>query len=1253
MENNFIKGYSRVIYYFIFFLFLFIPNLSFAASQCSKNGYTVLVINGILTKDAGARDNSVALGHKLKTPYNNEPLTVDYVLNPTHGAVVDTMDAILQKYFDQNSFDIKDSDFAQILTDASNKVATQKLLLVGHSQGNFYTNTFYDTVADQSGGIPSQSIGVYSVATPATHVAGGGLYLTSDTDKIIAGAVADAPFTNILKPNTHIDFKQSDDGGLGHDFTKIYLNYEGDKIVSDIESSLNKLKSNDIQDENTPCISPPKLTVAQKIQGTILSVLDPVIIPTQNAVVAVANVIGNAGTAVGQGIHSASSNVANVLGSLIGSDNTPIISTNLTPQNSDTEPTKNTTAPTSPLAFFTHTEINSTSNQNNNQDGDALLAIEPIISSFSQNLPLNTFFGKGGTSLLSPATAEEDSGSTDDAPPAPIVPPTPDTTSPVITILGNNPETVTTGSVYTDAGATALDDIDGARDVVATGIPDTTTPGTYTITYTATDLSGNVSTATRTVNVVTPTIDNPPPPVVTPPAPPSTTTIDTNTTLSPGEYNYENLLVTNNATLILQGDQNSSSSFKGVKINALNITIDPGASISADGQGYGPDSGPGVASQYSIGSSYGGLSYSGDTFSSTYGSATKPTDLGSGGASYGGGAIFLSVSDTFTDNGTISANGNASSSGGSIYVTAKNITGNGMFQANGGSLYGNGYFKSPGGGGRIALHYQNSSISGTIVAKGGCGSYDGWSKSCGQDGTVGLFDESTNNLFLTGAPWKFIQTDAPFSFNNIYILNGATVTAEDGVNVTAKNNLIIDKNSSFTLAGNQVLSSPTLMLNGGSTLTLSGSETITADSLIVDGNSSVTVIPGKILSLTIPDITINAGSSVSADAKGYAQNQGPGTSTDMYTGASYGGMGYPNSTAGTTYGSETDPVDFGSGGASYGGGVVELNVSDTLKNDGIISANGNASSSGGSINIDTNNITGAGSISADGGALYGNGYFKGPGGGGRVALSYQNSSFGGAVEAKGGCGSYDGWSKICAQDGTVHTVDKSVVVAPPAPVLSSQKTITAFNFTNLTPNVTGVIDENNHSVSLAVPFGTDVTNLVPAISISDKASVSPNNNMAQNFANPVNYIVTAEDNSTQNYIVTVTVAPNPNPPPASTPGSSLPSITSYTFNGVADSITINPLVNTLTLALSASENVNWMSVKIENQDDSGIYKLFQSGAGCVDGTSTCTKTWDGILSKGGLLQNGIFRLKVHVKDTNGNEFNDYLSPYVVTVSIPN
>jgi hypothetical protein len=77
--------------------------------------------------------------------------------------------------------------------------------------------------------------------------------------------------------------------------------------------------------------------------------------------------------------------------------------------------------------------------------------------------------------------------------------------SPVITILGSNPVSITVNNPYTDAGATALDNIDGdvtSQIQIGGDAVDTTTVGVYNITYTVSDNTGNIATAIRTVNVV-------------------------------------------------------------------------------------------------------------------------------------------------------------------------------------------------------------------------------------------------------------------------------------------------------------------------------------------------------------------------------------------------------------------------------------------------------------------------------------------------------------------------------------------------------------------------------------------------------------------------------------------------------------------------------------------------------------------------------------------------------------------------------
>ena len=68
-----------------------------------------------------------------------------------------------------------------------------------------------------------------------------------------------------------------------------------------------------------------------------------------------------------------------------------------------------------------------------------------------------------------------------------------DNVPPVITVIGDNPATVELGDTYTDQGATAFDEFHGVTPVTSSGTVDTSTVGTYTITYSATDLDGNTA----------------------------------------------------------------------------------------------------------------------------------------------------------------------------------------------------------------------------------------------------------------------------------------------------------------------------------------------------------------------------------------------------------------------------------------------------------------------------------------------------------------------------------------------------------------------------------------------------------------------------------------------------------------------------------------------------------------------------------------------------------------------------------------
>ncbi len=80
-----------------------------------------------------------------------------------------------------------------------------------------------------------------------------------------------------------------------------------------------------------------------------------------------------------------------------------------------------------------------------------------------------------------------------------------DTSAPVITLVGANPQTIEVGSPYVELGAIALDNYDGdltGSIVIDASAVDTATLGTYPVTYDVSDSSGNVAArATRTVEV--------------------------------------------------------------------------------------------------------------------------------------------------------------------------------------------------------------------------------------------------------------------------------------------------------------------------------------------------------------------------------------------------------------------------------------------------------------------------------------------------------------------------------------------------------------------------------------------------------------------------------------------------------------------------------------------------------------------------------------------------------------------------------
>ena len=71
--------------------------------------------------------------------------------------------------------------------------------------------------------------------------------------------------------------------------------------------------------------------------------------------------------------------------------------------------------------------------------------------------------------------------------------------------------------------------------------------------------------------------------------------------------------------------------------------------------------------------------------------------------------------------------------------------------------------------------------------------------------------------------------------------------------------------------------------------------------------------------------------------------------------------------------------------------------------------------------------------------------------------------------------------------------------------------------------VSGSINQTNGTISVVMPYGTDVSKLVPVISGNNITDMTPSSGVMQNFSKPVTYTVTLADGTTKTYTVTVYV----------------------------------------------------------------------------------------------------------------------------------
>jgi len=164
---------------------------------------------------------------------------------------------------------ISDFDLDTILMQVYPEVNTRKLLLVGHSQGAFYTNEMYTYLAAH--GEPTDALGVYNVASPATVTMGNGKYLNSSGDTVLNELRA----LHIAMLPNNIDLVPSSAGDLsGHGFITDYLANAGMRMQSDIDAELLALKP-DLASAQGDCFDPPQESLGYEAQAAAFAVADP------------------------------------------------------------------------------------------------------------------------------------------------------------------------------------------------------------------------------------------------------------------------------------------------------------------------------------------------------------------------------------------------------------------------------------------------------------------------------------------------------------------------------------------------------------------------------------------------------------------------------------------------------------------------------------------------------------------------------------------------------------------------------------------------------------------------------------------------------------------------------------------------------------------------------------------------------------------------------------------------------------------
>lgn len=102
---------------------------------------------------------------------------------------------------------------------------------------------------------------------------------------------------------------------------------------------------------------------------------------------------------------------------------------------------------------------------------------------------------------------------------------------------------------------------------------------------------------------------------------------------------------------------------------------------------------------------------------------------------------------------------------------------------------------------------------------------------------------------------------------------------------------------------------------------------------------------------------------------------------------------------------------------------------------------------------------------------------------------------------------------LVVNDGSLNSdVSKTIITIKNVDILSQEAKIKKGA---LVASDSVAVNALTNTVTLYLPYGTDVSNLAPTFTLSDKATLSPPGGTPRNFSTPLTYTVTAEDGLTQ------------------------------------------------------------------------------------------------------------------------------------------